>query len=212
MRTDLSLVTDTTDGTKKTNKLSYVNSDASNAQLATLAQKVASLSADTLTGATKTDTIDISTASQPIPVSLEQITSQWPETDNHYTFTTTQLAEGVVIEFYVKYNQDNPQSQTGRTAVYDTYNNNTKFKISGNSPYPISIACQDPIVQTANNKAQNYIYIQTNDHLQAKADALKPEAAYDDGENVHTVTITIDTDDDKIYNDGSPITITIRPA
>lgn len=211
MRTDLNLITDTTDGNKKTNKLSYVNPNASNAQLSTLAQRVASLSADTLTGATKTDTTELSVASQPIPVTIEgKYSSEWAD-QNHFTFTTTQLAQGQMITFYLKYNQDNPYNPdgTGRNAVYDTYNNNTQFSIRGNSPYPISIARLNPIVQSANNKAENYITIQTNDYLDTYADGLKPQGANTAGDVAYNVTITVNIDDDKIYNDGLPITITI---
>lgn len=68
MRTDLNLITNTTDGTKKTNKLSYVNPDANDGTLTTLANKIADLSNDTLTGATKTDTTDIPINATPIRV------------------------------------------------------------------------------------------------------------------------------------------------
>lgn len=70
MRTDLNLVTNTTDGTKKTNKLSYVNPDANEGTLSTLAQKVANLSNDTLTAINKTDTTDIPTNATPIRVTF----------------------------------------------------------------------------------------------------------------------------------------------
>lgn len=70
MRTDLNLVTNTTDGTKKTNKLSYVNPDANDGTLTTLANKIADLSNDTLTGATKTDTNDIPINATPIRVTF----------------------------------------------------------------------------------------------------------------------------------------------
>lgn len=68
MRTDLNISTTNTDGTKKTSKLSYVNPDASDGALATLANKMTEFSNDTLTGASRNDITDLTTNFTPVQV------------------------------------------------------------------------------------------------------------------------------------------------
>lgn len=106
MRTDLNLVTNTTDGTKKTNKLSYVNPNANNSALSTLAQKVASLSNDTLTAITKTDTTNIPTPAEFTPIRVEFFnvvnplifTQKFNEIDNSSIITVCSFNKDKEIE------------------------------------------------------------------------------------------------------------------
>lgn len=67
METSISMRTTAQDGTKNTTTLSYVNPNASDANLKLYAQKLASLTSDTYTGSTKIEKTSLDDAGELLP-------------------------------------------------------------------------------------------------------------------------------------------------
>lgn len=126
MRTDLNISTTNTDGTKKTSKLSYVNPDASDGALATLANKMTEFSNDTLTAASRNDITDLTTNFTPVQVLFYSnqgtLFEQSIEGIDNQTSTITLCA----------YNQDKSQELPIMAANLMTYikENNTRVQVT----------------------------------------------------------------------------------
>lgn len=67
MRTDISIKSQDTAGNSSTNKISYVNPNASDAQLSGFVEKLNSLTNNTIQTASKITTTEISTATKQVP-------------------------------------------------------------------------------------------------------------------------------------------------
>ena len=102
MKTDLNITTTNTDGAKKTSKLSYVNPLAFAAELATLANKFAALTDDTLSAANRTDTTDIDLDSEYTPVNVEIFNEESTSSQYEITLNYSDVIEnGAVIKLVV---------------------------------------------------------------------------------------------------------------
>lgn len=132
MKTDLNITT-TNNGTKKTSKLSYVNPLAFAAELATLANKFAALSDDTLTAATRTDTTDIDLGSEYTPVNVEIFNEESTSSQYETTLKYSDVFDnGAVIKLVVT--DTNEELREQLPIFYDclepVIKNETRFPVS----------------------------------------------------------------------------------
>lgn len=107
METSISMKTLAQDGSKNTTTLSYVNPNASDANLKQYAQKLAALTDDTYQGSTKIEKTDLDNPA----VKASRDIALWKSDDGGYEYVTVQAAMSNADKgkwFDVRYNGNDP--------------------------------------------------------------------------------------------------------